>query len=167
MRRNSAKIIALGGLMAALAVVIMCLGGLIPIATYVCPMLCCILGQVVLLSCGRRIAWAWYAAVSLLGLMMGPDKEAVVIFLFIGYYPAIKPVLERVRGAIILKLLVFNASIAAAYGILLYVMGMESLAQEYRALGAVGLAVMILLGNVVFCLLDRLLSRLKKRTGAR
>ena len=36
MRKHS-KQIALGGVMAALAVTIMSLGGLIPVATYVCP----------------------------------------------------------------------------------------------------------------------------------
>ena len=34
---DNAKNMALGGVMAALAVVIMCMGGLIPLATYVCP----------------------------------------------------------------------------------------------------------------------------------
>ena len=39
-RRSPAFAVALGGMLAALAVVIMCLGGLIPVATFVCPMLC-------------------------------------------------------------------------------------------------------------------------------
>ena len=43
MGRNGAKSVALGGVMAALAVVIMCMGGIIPLATYVCPMLCAVL----------------------------------------------------------------------------------------------------------------------------
>ena len=50
--------------MAALAVVIMNLGGLIPIATFVCPMLCMVLLKVVLRMTTARIAWAWYGAVS-------------------------------------------------------------------------------------------------------
>ena len=45
MRRNSAKEIALGGMLAALAMVIMCLGGLVPASTYVCPMLCALVLQ--------------------------------------------------------------------------------------------------------------------------
>ena len=75
--------------MAALAVVIMCMGGIIPMATYVCPMLCSLLLAVVLRLTGRRIAWAWYAAVSLLSLLLGPDKEAAAVFVFLGYYPII------------------------------------------------------------------------------
>ena len=59
MGHNSAKSVALGGMMAALAVVIMCMGGIIPVATYVCPMLCALLLALVLRFVGRRIAWAW------------------------------------------------------------------------------------------------------------
>ena len=41
--RKNARNVALGGMMAALAIVIMCMGGLIPVATFVCPMLCMLL----------------------------------------------------------------------------------------------------------------------------
>ena len=58
MRNDRVKAIALGGVLAALAVVIMCLGGLIAVATYVCPMLCAMLTYCVSRLCGRRIAWA-------------------------------------------------------------------------------------------------------------
>ena len=42
-KRTPAANIALGGLLAALAVVIMGMGTLIPVATYVCPMVCCLI----------------------------------------------------------------------------------------------------------------------------
>ena len=54
--KRPAYSVALGGLLGALAVVIMGLGTLVPIATYVCPMACIVLTQVVLKICGRRIA---------------------------------------------------------------------------------------------------------------
>ena len=56
-----------------------------------CPMLCAMLLAVVLRLTGRRIAWAWYAAVAVLSLLLGPDKEAAAVFLFLGYSPIIKP----------------------------------------------------------------------------
>ena len=163
MRNRTAKSVALGGVTAALALVIMCLGGLIPVATYVCPMLCCLLGAVVLRVCGRRIGWTWYAAVALLSLLIGPDKEAAVIYLLLGYYPMVKPRLDGCRFGMVGKLLLFNGSVAAAYAGLFYLMGMDSLAAEYSALGLWGLAIMVLLGNLVFFLLDRLLGRLAYR----
>ena len=90
---------ALGGVLAALAVVIMSLGGLIPIATYVTPMLCAMLLQAVLLTCGTRVAWAWYGAVALLGLLLCPDKEAAAVYVFLGYYPIVKPKLDGLKPA--------------------------------------------------------------------
>ena len=86
MQNNHTKAVALGGVLAAVAVVIMSLGGMIPIATYVCPMLCAITQFVVIRFCGKRIAWIWFCVVSVLSLLLGPDKEAVMVFLAVGYY---------------------------------------------------------------------------------
>ena len=97
-KKTPASAVALGGVLAALAVVIMCLGTLIPIATYVCPAICMLLVQVVTKLCGRRIGWAWYGAVSVLSLLMAPDKEAAGVFLLLGYYPIIKPWIDSKKG---------------------------------------------------------------------
>ena len=163
MRQNNARKIALGGMLAAVAVVIMCLGGLIPIATYVCPMLCCLTAFLVLGFCGKRIAWAWYIAVAILSLLMSPDKEATVIFLFLGYYPLIKLTVERWKLSVTVKFLFFNASILAAYWVLIRLLGLDLIAQENAQLGVWGIALLLVLGNVTFFLLDRLLSNMARR----
>ena len=163
MRQNNARKIALGGMMAALAVVIMCLGGLIPIATYVCPMLCCLTAFFVLVFCGKRIAWAWYIAVAILALLMSPDKEAAVIFLFLGYYPLIKLTVERRKLSVVVKFLFFNASILAAYWVLIQILGLDQIAQENAQFGIWGIVLLLVLGNVTFFLLDRLLSNMARR----
>ena len=161
--RKKTKDVALGGIMAALAVVIMCMGGLIPIATFVCPMLCMVLLVFVFRSCGRRIAWAWYGAVSILSVLLGPDKEAAAVFLFLGYYPIIKPRLDRLRLKWLWKLLLFNGAILLMYGLLMGVFGMTQLSAEFEELGTVLTAVMLLLGNVIFFMLDHLLDRLPRK----
>lgn len=161
--RKKTKDVALGGIMAALAVVIMCMGGLIPIATFVCPMLCMVLLVFVFRSCGRRIAWAWYGAVSILSVLLGPDKEAAAVFLFLGYYPIIKPRLDRLRLKWLWKLLLFNGAILLMYWLLMGVFGMTQLSAEFEELGTVLTAVMLLLGNVTFFLLDHLLDRLPRK----
>ncbi len=152
----------MGGVLAAAAVVVMCMGGLIVVATFVCPMLCILLLNTVFRLCGRRIAWAWYGAVAILSLLLGPDKEAALLFLLLGYYPMVKPWLEKLRFSWACKLLFFNAAIAAAYGLLLKVLGMDQLLQEYRELGLWMTVIMVVLGNVTFVLLD-LLLRLRRR----
>ena len=165
---HSAQTVALGGVFAALAVAIMALGTIIPIATYVCPMFCALLLQVVLKLCGSRIAWAWYGAVSLLSLLLSPDKEAAAMFLFLGYYPIVKPWLDRRKGKWLWKGLLFNGAVCLMYWLLLHFVGMESLMEEFSGMGLGMLAVLLVLGNVTFFLLDRLLGtnvRPRKRPG--
>lgn len=157
---------ALGGVMAALAVVVMCMGGLIPVATFVCPMVCMVLLVTVMDRCGNRVAWAWYGAVAILSLLLGPDKEAAAVFAFLGYYPILKPKMDRLPLKWLWKLLYFNAAILVMYWLLLNVIGMAELVEEFAELGTVMTAVMLVLGNVTFILLDRLLVpglRLRKR----
>jgi hypothetical protein len=163
MRNNRAKQIALGGMMAALAVVIMSLGGMIPSATFVCPMLCCLILQIVRTICGDRMAWAWYGAVAILSLLMGPDKEAAAVFVFLGYYPILKPKFDKSRLKWVWKLLYFNVVILAMYWLLIHLFGMAQLAQEWEELGIWMTGIMLLLGNVTFFLLDRVLSKKFRR----
>lgn len=162
MRSGEARFVAFGGMMAALAVVIMCLGGLIPVATFTVPLVCMLILAYVLKFCGKRIGWAWYGAVSILGLLLGPDKEAAAIFLFLGYYPILKPGLDRMRLGIVLKALIFNCMILLMYGVLIYLMGMQYIAQEYAQLGQIMTVFMLVGGNVVFFLLDKVLGRFNK-----
>lgn len=157
--RSKASDMALGGVLAALAVVIMSLGGLIPAATFVCPMLCMLILTIVLKRCGRRTAWAWYGAVAILSLLLGPDKEAAAVFVFLGYYPVLKPKLDSLPCKWLWKALLFNAAILLMYWLLMNLFGMAELTEEFAEMGAVMTAVTLILGNVCFFLLDFVLSR--------
>lgn len=161
--RKTASSIALGGVMAALAVVIMTMGGLIPVATYVCPMFCMLLLFAVNRLCGSRIGWAWYAAVTILCLLLSPDKEAAAVFLALGYYPIIKPAVDHTACKWLVKALLFNGVTVLLYTVLMYVVGMQQLLMEFTELGVVGLIITLLLGNVCFFLMDRLLELLPKK----
>ena len=156
--RQNAKQMALGGILAALAVTVMSLGGLIPVATYVCPMLCMMLGYTVLLFCGVRTAWAWYGAVSLLGLLLGPDKEAAAVYCFLGYYPILKPRMDKMKLGLIWKAVLFNVSVCVMYWLLLNLFGLDGLTEEFSELGRAMLWVLLAMGNVTFFLLDRVLT---------
>lgn len=149
--------------MAALAVVIMNMGTLIPVATYVCPMLCMLLLQVVTRYCGKRIGWAWYGAVSILSLLLAPDKEAAAVFLVLGYYPIVKPRLDGLKGKWLWKGLLFNGSILLLYWVLLNLIGVPQLLEEFSGMGVAMTAALLILGNVTFFLLDHVLGRKRKR----
>lgn len=160
--RTEARKIAFGGMMAALAVVIMSLGGLIPVATFTCPMFCMLLLAFVTKMCGKRIGWAWYGAVAILSILFGPDKEAVAVFVFLGFYPIVKPKFDRLRLSWIPKLVLFNVLILIMYGLLIRLLGMDQIADEFAEVGQVLTWVMLLMGNVIFLLLDRVLTRFAK-----
>ena len=162
MRSTPARKIAFGGMFAALAMVIMNLGSMIPVATFVCPVLCMLLLAFVTRMCGSRTGWAWYGTVSLLSVLMAPDKEAAAVFVFLGFYPIVKPQFDRMRFSWLLKLLLFNVAILAMYALLIRLFGMEQIAAEYHGLGMVMTAVMLVLGNVTFFLLDKVLTRFSR-----
>ena len=162
-KRNSAYAVALGGVLAALGVVVMCLGTLIPVATFLCPMVCMILAQVVMKTCGGKMGWAWYGAVAVLSLLLSSDKEAAAVFAALGYYPMVKPRLEKRKLPWLWKGLLFNAVILALYWLLIHLFGLDALAEEFAEAGRVMTVVMLILGNVTFFLLDRVLSKRFRR----
>ena len=162
-RYNSAKPVALGGVLAALAVVVMAMGGLIPVATFVCPVICMLLLKYVRNLCGERMAWAWYGAVAILCALLAPDKEAAAVFVFLGYYPILKPRLDGRKLSWLWKLLLFNAAILTMYALLIRLFGMAEIAREYAEMGLWMTLVTLLLGNVTFVLLDMVLGKKLRR----
>ena len=166
---------ALGGVLAALAVTVMALGGFIPVATYCTPVLAALLLLPVVELCRKPLAWAWYVAVAVLSALLCPDVEAAVLFACLGYYPILQRDLHRVRRRplrIMLKLLVFNVAVVVMYVILIFLLGLENVAREFTQEAPWVLILAWLLGNVTFGLTDLVLlrfaallkNRLKKRS---
>lgn len=151
---------AFAGMMTAVAVVIMSLGSLIPVNTYVCPVLCILIHRVVLERCGRRLSWCYYMAVALLSLLLAPDREAALVYVCLGYYPMIRPVFQRLHPVFLstaLKLVYFTLAGAAAYGLLMILMGMDVVMMEFGG-AAWLLVVAVLMWDLLFLLVDRLLG---------
>ena len=160
--RNQAKEMAFCGIMAALAVVIMSMGTLIPLATFVCPVICMLILGFVLKMTSRKLAWAWYFSVAILSLLLAPDKEAAAVVIFLGYYPIIKKQFEKFKLSFMLKLLYFNTVILLMYGLLIYLFGMDQIAAEFAEIGTIMTVLTLFVGNVCLILVDRLLTRLEK-----
>ena len=97
--QNTSKT-ALGGIVAALSVATMFLTAVIPTLTYALPAVAGVLLVVMVIDVGKKWAFGVYAAVSLLSLLVLPDKEAAVLYVFFfGLYPIFKSVLAaRLRG---------------------------------------------------------------------
>jgi len=152
--------IAYCGMMVALSSALMLMGGIIPIATYCVPMMGGILLLPVLIEFGRKAAWTAYAAVSLIILLIGADKEAAFFYIFLGYYPIIKWDLEKLRNKtlrLLLKVLIFNLAVLMMYLLLGTVLNMDAVVQEFLTMGPVLLAAFIVLMNICLLLYDKLL----------
>ena len=159
--KRASRDLALCGVLCALAVAIMAMGTIIPVATYCCPLLASMTIVPVLIICGEKLSWAMFAASAILSLLLAPDKEAAAIFLALGYYPIVKPRLDKKPKPrrIVWKLLLFNAAIIAVYGALLFVFRLDALREELFSMGLWLTLALILGGNVIFWLDDMLLER--------
>ena len=153
--------IAVSGMMVALATAILLLGGVIPAATFTGPALAGIVLIPVLAEGGRRMALGAWIAVSALSLMLCADKEAALLFAFLGWYPAVKWSLEaKLPGwrGLVVKLLLWNACAGAMAALIFFVLRMDQVIAEYREMSQVMLIAFILLANVTLILYDRLLN---------
>lgn len=160
---QNSKRIAFCGVLGALAVVILTFGGIFPFATFACPVLAMFLILPIIAEFGYGTALIFYIAVALLGLLLTPDKEVALLFAFLGYYPILKQKLDCIRSKplrVAGKLLVFNIAVTAMYLLMISVLKMEVVSQEFAGMSAFLLAALYLLGNVVFFLCDTALQRM-------
>ena len=160
LNKNSKKM-AVSGMMVALGAAVMLLGGVIPLATFCCPALAGLVLIPLVFDCGRTHAWSAWAAISLLGLMLCPDKEAALLFAFLGWYPVAKwPLEAKLPGwrSLPVKLLLWNACAGAMAAMIFFVFRMDQVIAEYREMSRAMLIVFAVLANVTLILYDRLLN---------
>ena len=155
--------IALGGIFSALCLAMMFFAGLMPFGSYVLPMAAGAMIMSIVVELGVKPAMLVYISVSILCLLLVPDRQAAMMFaLFFGYYPIAKQKLERLPGRVmeyICKLLLFSATAIAIYLAVIHLLGMT---EAIEGMGEFGrLAPLILLGggNIVFLLYDFALTR--------
>ena len=156
---NASRRMALCGMLTALAVVILLLGGLLPLATFCAPVLA-MAALLPVLECGPRAAGIAWAATSLLALLLAADREMAMVMLFFGWYPILRPRIARMTSPLTrlaAKVLLCSALIALLYGLLLKLMGP---ATDLAGLSPVLTVMMLVLANLTFLLLDVALGRL-------
>lgn len=149
-------------MMAALATVIMLLGGVIPVMTYCSPLFASLCLLPVLDRYGARSALATWAVVAALTLIIGLDKEAAFFWTFLAWYPVAKPRLDRIKNApvrLLLKMGIFAASTLAMYGLTCYILGIDEIIEGFSAskwINAAFIAAIVL----VMMLYDRALGNM-------
>lgn len=156
----SSRHMALCGVLCALAVALMLLGGAVGVGTFAAPVLAMAALLPVLEECGPKAAGTAYAAAAILALLLVPDRELALVYAAFGWYPILRPRVARIPSRalrIAVRLAVCNAVILALYGLVLRLLGLT--ADLAGASWRLELA-LLALGNLVFLLLDRALDRL-------
>ncbi len=154
--------LAFSALICAVSVVLMLLTGLIPVGTYAIP---CAAGAVlaaVVIESGYVTAVSAYFVVSVLSVLIAADKEAVLYYIaFLGFYPIVKGVIEKLGSKIIqwvLKFLLFNLCIIGAFFVSIHLLSVPE--ESFNLFGVYVPWVFLLAGNLIFLVYDICLTRL-------
>ena len=163
-KRKNIRRLALGGITAGFCVTFLLLGGSIPGLSYCGPVLALLAMAPAVLVCGSGWSLLIWGAASLLAFFLVPDRECSLLFLALGWYPALRPKLSAIRPkalSVFLKLLLFYLVIYLVYTLLirLFVGPIED-PLWMRLL-------LFLFGGIAFLLCDLLLGRATAMTKKR
>lgn len=155
MKKQTGRV-AFGGIVAALSLVILLLGGILPTAEIALPALAGFVLLPVVVELGKGTALTVYGAVSVLSLLLVPSWEPKMLYVaFFGYYPVLKAVLESRLPRVAewaVKLGLFNLAAVASYWVLLQFLGLPK--DTFTVGGTDWRWGFLLAGNVIFILFD-------------
>lgn len=153
---------ALGAITASLSVALMCVIALIPYVTYALPAAAGILITVIVIEINKKWALGVYGVVSVLSLLLVPDKEVALLYVaFFGYYPILKAIFEQKLSkgiSLLMKFLVFNISIILCYLLLIFIFKIDL--SDISTLGKYAYPILLGMGNVTFFIFDFALTQL-------
>lgn len=151
--------LALGGILASGALVMLWLAGVAPSGRLGLTAVGGLFPMVATLTAGRKAGYLCWSTAGLLGLVILPDKGTALLFLiFFGLYPVLKGAIESLRHLPLewaLKLVCFNAVLTISWFMFrgLFLPNPPQWLEENSLL-------LYGLGNVVFVMYDIGLSRL-------
>lgn len=154
--------VAIGGLSAAICLLLMFMTGLVPFSSYMFPALAGIILVAAAEENGVKAALTVFAVTSLLALMIVPDRSAVMMFiLLLGYYPILRPSFQRLPRLIrvVAKFLFFNLMIVVFYYIMKYVFMIPDMLEGWGEFGKYTMYFAFALANFTFCMYDFLLAQ--------
>ncbi len=149
---------ALGGIIAALCLVCMFLTGVFPMFYLILPMAASALIYIMVIETGVYWGILTYISVGLLSIFITPNKDASLAFLlFFGYYPLLRPKMDRLRWkalTLLIRFLLFNAGVMAFFGISVYILGMKELLESLGDYGKYGGWILLGIANMMFLCYD-------------
>lgn len=154
--------LALCGVLCALAVAFLWLSGVLPLSTYIWP----ILASAALLpareECRASYAWSCFAAAAILGLLLCADKEAALVFCFLGYYLLLKPKFDAIASRalrFLAKLGLCTVTMGLMYALIIFVFKLPAVVQEFSGTAPWLLIATAAMGLLLFFVYDLAIDR--------
>ena len=145
--------VAFCGIVAALVCAVMA-ASLIPDITFAVPAIAGLLLIPVFAELGTTAAFSCFAVSSAVSFFIGNKASWILFITLFGYYPIIKPIMEKIRTPILkwaLKVLIFNFAAVGCFAVEVLIFNFEM--KNWLLLVIWGL------GNVAFVLYDIAVSR--------
>ncbi|MBQ1436073.1 MAG: hypothetical protein IIZ19_09280 [Clostridia bacterium] len=155
---SKAKKTALGGILAAFALILLFLANLSNVLDICLVVIASMVMFVGVIELGRKWMLIMYAAVTLLALLLVPIRAPLIMFaLFLGYYPFVKSLTEQLKqrsAEYVIKFAVFNA--AAVICMVFF----KTLFFENVTLTNMMAIIFVIIANGLFLLYDIAMTRL-------
>lgn len=160
---KNTKKITLCGMIASLSIVIM-LTSYFPYLTYAIPALAGLFMMVPLIECGISWGVGTYVASSAIIFITGETEAKLLYVMFLGYYPILKSIVEKINNQVVewlLKLVCFNVAAVAFYYVssMLFAVSFD----DFGEWGKYGALIFLAACNVVFVIYDIGISRIASR----
>lgn len=153
---------AIGGIVAAVSLVLMISVAIIPFLTYALPAVAGLFIVFIVIEIDKKWAFGVYCTVAILGMLLVPDKEVAVMYLaFFGYYPIFKALIESKMPIVfewIIKVCAFILTMVAAYALMIKFMGVTI--DETEEFGMMAYPVLLGMGTLAFVLYDVALTKI-------
>ena len=147
-------------MMAALAVVVM-LTSYFPYLTYAIPAMAGLFIMVAVIEVGNKWALFSYLSSAVLVMLVAEPEAKFMYVGFLGYYPILKAIIEKIRKPItewILKIVSFNIAVIIVYFIFSKMFTVSF--DDFGALGKYGALITLAVGNIVFVVYDIAVARM-------
>lgn len=153
---------AIGGIVAAVSLVLLISVAVIPFLTYALPAVAGALVIFMVVETDKKWAFGVYCTVAILGMLLVPDKEVAVMYLaFFGYYPIFKALIESKLPLVlgwIVKVLTFAGTMAGSYYLMIKLMGITI--DETEEFGVWAYPILLGMGTVTFVIYDIALTKM-------
>lgn len=155
--------VSLGGIVAALCLVMMFLTAVFPPLNITLPLFAGMLITVVAIEVSTSWSFVTYAVVAVLSFFVTPDKEAWLFFtFFFGYYPVAKSYFEAMKSKVLCwlcKLVSFNISVVIIFYVTMNILGTIDLFEEFGFYNQWLIPGLLVFGNIIFIFYDYTLTQ--------